>query len=398
MNVLGVMMATWGTVGQPGGVDPYDFERARARVVRAAVAAVEPSLVTIETIGGAQPVREMGPRGVVEESFRIAEGPTTGVVLSADGYIITSSFNFAREPSIITATLSDGRQLVARLVARDHIRRLALVKVDATGLTPPEWAPVGEVQVGQYAIACGRGLGGGTFVSLGIVSAPGRRNGNAVQTDAKVSPVNYGGPLVDIEGRVIGILVPMAGSGGALAGAEWYDGGIGFAIYKHRLDQVYDRLAAGEDIEQGKIGVILEADDAESLIPLLDKILPPTRGVRIQQVARFSPAERARLREGDKITAIDGQPTGDLMEIQRRLSDRAAGEQITLSIKRRWRAFDVTLTLARAADIGRRPKDAAASQPAADAAPATPEGDSKDEKQPEDKPEDDGAEPRPVAD
>ncbi len=389
MIAMGAIMVAWLAAAQSGGaVDPYDFERARARVVRGAVAAVEPSLVTIDTIGGAQPVREQGPHGVVEESFRIAEGPTTGLVLSADGYIVTSSFNFAREPSIITVAIADGRQLVARLVARDHIRRLALVKVDATDLTPPQWVPAEELRVGQYAIACGRGLGGSqTFVSLGILSALDRRNGNAVQTDAKISPVNYGGPLIDVEGRVIGILVPMAGSGGALAGAEWYDGGIGFAIYKHRFDEVHERLVAGEDIEQGKIGVILEPDE-ESLIPMLDKILPPTPGVRIREVARHSPAERAKLNDGDKITAIDGKPTGDLMEIQRRLSDRAAGEDITLTIRRRWRTFDVTLTLARAADIGRKPQDEGApeSQPApgADLPPAT-------------QPSEDAA-PRPVAD
>jgi S1-C subfamily serine protease len=156
---------------------------------------------------------------------------------------------------------------------------------------------------------------------------------------------------------------------------------------------VYDRLAAGEDIEQGKIGVILEPDEP-SLIPLLDKILPPTPGVRIKEVARYSPAERAKLKDGDKITAIDGKPTGDLMEIQRRLSDRAAGEEITLTIKRRWRTFDVTLTLARAAEIGRKPKEEPATQTTGD----SDAGAAADEKPAEEKPADEQAEPRPVAD
>lgn len=343
-------------------VDPYALERSRAAVIRAAAARVAPSIVTIETIGGAQPVQEAGTRGPVEAGFRLAEGPTTGLVLTDDGLIVTSSFNFAREPSIITVTLNDGTQHVAKLLGRDHIRRLAVISIDADKLPVPEWSPRGEIRVGQYAISCGRALGGDQpMISLGIISALDRRNGNAVQTDAKVSPVNYGGPLIDIDGRVLGVLVPMAGSGGALAGAEWYDSGIGFAIYKDRLDQVFDRLAAGETIEQGKIGVVLEEDEP-SLLPMLDKFLPQSKGVKIREVARRSPASRAKIRAGDKITAIDGQPTGDLPELQRRLSDRAAGEEITLSVKRRWKSMDIKLKLVRASEIGKKmPEDKDAS-------------------------------------
>ncbi len=337
-----------------GAADPYDFERARARVLRSALASAEPSIVTIETIGGAQPLAQPGPdEKVREEAFRLADGPTTGLVLSADGLIITSSVNFAREPSIITVMLADGQRHVATLLARDHIRRLALLKVDATDLPAPTWAPASELQVGQYAMACGRALGGERpSLSMGIISALGRRNGNAVQTDAKVSPVNYGGPLIDIEGRVIGLLVPMAGAGGALVGAEWYDSGIGFAIGKEKIDLVLDRLVAGQSIEQGKIGVVLVPDEP-SLIPLLDKLLPSAKGVKIGTVAPKSPASKAKLRSGDKILAIDGAATGDLMTIKRRLSDRAAGERITLTIKRRWRTFDVELKLVAPSEIGK---------------------------------------------
>lgn len=335
------------------GPDPYELERARAMVVRAAVAAVAPSIVMIETIGGAQPVAEGGPGRIQEESFRLADGPSTGLIWSSEGYILSSSFNFAREPSIITVTLHDGRRMVAKLLGRDHIRRIALLKVDADGLKPAEWTARDELRVGQFGIACGRALGGEKpSISLGIISALGRRNGNAVQTDAKISPMNYGGPLLDIDGRVIGLIVPMAGLGGALAGAEWNDSGIGFAIVRDRIEFVFDRLAAGESIEPGKIGIALEEDEP-SLFPFLDKLLPQSKGVKIKEVARRSPASRAKLRAGDKIIALDGQPTGDVPELQRRLSDRAAGESVRLTIKRRWRSMDVTLTLARASEIGK---------------------------------------------
>ena len=155
-----------------------------------------------------------------------------------------------------------------------------------------------------------------------------------------------------MEGRVSGLLVPRAGTGGALAGAEWYDYGIGFAIYREKVDFVADRLAAGETIQPGKLAIQLAADKGETPPPLLDKLLPPTKGVKIGHVAEHSPASRAKLRKGDKILAIDGRPTGDMMELLRLLSDRAAGEEITLTIKRRWRRIDVKLRLVPLSEIG----------------------------------------------
>ena len=333
----------------------YSFEAAKARVIRAAIARIRPSLVTIETIGGAQPIAE-GADGAREEAFRLADGPTTGLIVSSDGLILTSSINFARAPTVITVRLADGAQYVAKLLGRDEIRRLALLRIGATDLPVPEWSPRDEIHVGQYAMACGCGLGGDApFVSVGIISALDRRNGNAMQTDAKISPVNYGGPLIDIDGRVLGICVPMAGSGGSLAGAEWYDSGIGFAIYRDRIDLVYDRLVAGEVIEQGRIGIFLEED--ESILPgFLERLLPErTKAVRIREVVPGTPATAARLRKGDLILAIDGRPVGDVPEMLRRLSDRAAGEVITLTVKRRMRTFDVTVTLARSDEMGKIP-------------------------------------------
>lgn len=365
------------------------FEEAKAAVVRSAVAAIAPSIVTIETVGGAQPMRA-GPRGPVTESFRVADGPSTGVILSDDGLILTSSFNFARDPSIITVRLADGRRLVATLLARDQIRRLALVRVEAAGLHPANWAPREEVEVGQYAIACGNGLGATQpFASLGIVSAMGRRNRLALQTDAKTSPINYGGPLIDIDGRVLGLIVPMAGSGGgALAGVDWYDSGIGFAIPFDRIDEVLDRLRRGEDIEPGKIGIVLGPQEASPLDDLLEDILPKATGARIVALGDPSPAMSAGLEPDDIIIALDGRPISDFQALQRRLSDRAAGEEVTLTIKRRWRKFDRTLTLAKMADIGefKNPADEPPPQESEEAGPADGEGDGDEDKDAEPEP------------
>ncbi|HRX86166.1 MAG TPA: S1C family serine protease, partial [Phycisphaerae bacterium] len=171
------------------------------------VARAQAFTVQIETVGGAQPLGALPTLRTQHEDegtqptpdpnrfrddpgsgFLIADGPTTGIVYDADGHILTSSFNFVREPSIITVRLPDGRQTPATIVARDRVRKLTMLKVDASGLTPPEWAPRDQIRPGQWAIAVGKGLGGEGAVSVGIVSATGRMLGNAIQTDAKLSP------------------------------------------------------------------------------------------------------------------------------------------------------------------------------------------------------------------
>lgn len=370
------------------------FEKARAAVVRGALAHAEQSIVTIETIGGAQPLveQESGgpprpnpgrpgrppgrgrPQGPVEESFRLADGPTTGVIISSDGLILTSSINFARSPAIITVVLPDGSRKAAKQLGVDYIRRIALVKIEAVNLPACEWADT-AAEVGQFVIACGRGLGGARpSASLGIVSALDRRNGSAVQTDAKTSPVNYGGPLVDIDGRVIGLIVPMAGEGGALAGAQWYDSGIGFAVVKPRIDLVLADLVAGKSFWPGRMGVMLANPEA-SLTARLDELIPWARkGVKIESVIPGSPAAKAGLEDGDTIIALAGQSVADRMELQRRLSDLAAGTKVKVTIRRTFRTLDVELTLATAAEISRLasnatpavPEDGATTQPSAD--------------------------------
>src|SRR5205823_6843467 len=90
-------------------------------------------------------------------------------------------------------------------------------------------------------------------------------NGNALQIDAKTSPANYGGPMIDIEGRVMGLIVPLAGAGEEMAGLEWYDSGIGFAVTRDSIERVIKRLMNGESLEPGKIGITIgDAPDLRS--------------------------------------------------------------------------------------------------------------------------------------
>ncbi len=169
----------------------------------AAVDRVAPAVVRIETIGGLEQV----------EGVLIGTGPTTGLVVDPSGYIISSAFNFVGKPASILVRLPGGQRKPARLVATDHSRMLVLLKIDADKPLPTcQIVPRGEMRVGQWTIAVGR-----TFdsprpnMAVGILSALDRVWGKAIQTDAAVSPNNYGGPLVDVRGRVLGVLVaPLA--------------------------------------------------------------------------------------------------------------------------------------------------------------------------------------------
>ncbi|MCY2965873.1 MAG: trypsin-like peptidase domain-containing protein, partial [Planctomycetota bacterium] len=215
-----------------------DLDAKEEAAFRQAAALVAPSIIKIETVGGLDRVQQV----------LLGTGPTTGVAVAADGYIISSAFNFISRPATILATLPDGRRLPAKQVATDHLRMLTLLKIEADNLVPAQAAPTTDLRVGQWALAMGKSLDETPSVSLGIVSALGRVWGKAIQTDAKVSPVNYGGPLVDVEGKVMGILVPLSPMAtGDVAGVEWYDSGIGFAIPLADVYASLDRLKTGKD-------------------------------------------------------------------------------------------------------------------------------------------------------
>ncbi|MEM8680640.1 MAG: trypsin-like peptidase domain-containing protein, partial [Planctomycetota bacterium] len=164
-------------------------EQEQTAIQRAAEHAAA-SVVQIQTVGGLEKIgRVLGNAGA-----------TSGVVASEDGHIISSAFNFITQPASIIVTLPDGSKHAARIVSRDRARMLVLLKIDADQpLLEPDVVPRDALRVGQWAIAVGKTYDPATpNISVGIVSATNRIWGRAIQTDAKVSPVNYGGALVDI--------------------------------------------------------------------------------------------------------------------------------------------------------------------------------------------------------
>ena len=286
-----------------------DLESLQQKAVTAAVDRVAPSVVRIETVGGLERI----------ERVLIGTGPTTGLVVDPQGYIVSSAFNFVNKPASILVRMPDGTRKPARLVATDHSRKLVLLKIDVGGPLPvPEVAPEAQMRVGQWCIAVGR-----TFeddrpnLAVGILSAVGRIWGKAIQTDAAVSPNNYGGPLVDIRGRVMGILAPMSPqSSEEIAGIEWYDSGIGFAVPLESLMKMLPRLRQGEDLNPGVAGFHLQARNLY------------TGDTRLAACRPGSPADRAGFKSGDRIVEIDGRKVSRAAEVKQEISRRYAGQKI----------------------------------------------------------------------
>ncbi len=291
-----------------------DVAALEEQAMKQAVAALAPSLVKIETVGGLDRVGEV----------LTGTGPTTGVVIAADGYIISSAFNFASKPAAILCTLADGRRLQATVVATDKLKMLTLLKVEATDLLIPQAAPADTFRVGQWSIALGK-----TFddeqpsMSVGIVSATKRIWGKALQTDAKISPVNYGGPLVDMEGRVLGILVPLSPQAtGEVTGVEWYDSGIGFAIPYVEILASLERLKQGKDLFPGLMGVTIKGKNIYEGAPVIDRV-------------RYgSPALQAGLKEGDTLLEMDGQKVVRQAQVMHVLGNKYAGDKVSVVVKR----------------------------------------------------------------
>ncbi len=290
------------------------LEALEEQAFREAAALAEPSIVRIETVGGLDFVG-----GLLTPT-----GPTTGVVVGEEGWIITSSFNFASKPASIVVTTPDGHRYPAVVTASDEARMLTLLKIDASGLAPMVAAPREEIRVGQWAIALGR-----TFeqpfpnISVGIVSAVGRIWGRAIQTDAKTSPTNYGGPLVDVRGRAMGVLVPLdPQKSDETAGIQWYDSGIGFAIPMEDIYAVLGRLQPGEDLKLGRMGVAFKDLGPTAGEPVIDRVRPG------------SPAFEAGLRPGDRITQVDGKPVTRVPHVRHILGRKYAGDAVALAFVR----------------------------------------------------------------
>jgi S1-C subfamily serine protease len=307
--------------------DSLQYSEAFSKAARTAADRVLPSIVTVEPIstGGAS-------SGDVQ-----LDAPTSGLVVDPEGYILTSSLPVQGSNAAILVTLADGTRASATLVARDFHRELALLKIktekplqSVTLSTEPP-----DLKIGQTTIAVARyGAKSTPMIARGILSAVKRLDGIALQTDARISPTFYGGPLVDLYGRVLGIMIPAVGEGGAENPTDWYDSGIAFAIDASTIASKLDRLKVGTDIKRGLIGMVASSKD------------PNEKNTTISAVRPRSPADAGGMKPGDKVLSVAGTEVDRYGAIKQVLGRHDSGETIAVVVDREGKSVSLEITLA----------------------------------------------------
>ena len=334
---------------------------ATPKVFAAAAERIRPTLVTIESFGGVSALQ-----GVIGGIRKQGEGNTTGVVISSDGYVVTSSFNFIQQPNVITVVTSDGQRRLAKLLGRDDTRQICLLKIDSVSDLPvPELIDPAEIQVGQWAMSIGVGYGDvNPALSLGMISAKNRAGGRAIQTDANISPANYGGPLIDAAGRMIGVCVPLnPNSLDKGAGVEWYDSGIGFAIPLFGLDDRLQQMKEGKNFFPAYLGIVVAAtgDDQGVRVERVDNLEERRKAIAAAKVKKSKPEDKnedaedepkaspleperpedydypafkAGILVGDIISSLNDQPVIDTRSLRIALGRFNAGDNVDVNILR----------------------------------------------------------------
>lgn len=275
-----------------------------------------------------QVTTSMGPHG---PPFRMhpRRGAGSGVVLDANGHILTSEHVLDGADRAFV-TVGDGRLLTASPVGRDPETDIAVLRVDATDLVPAAFGDSDALKAGQPVLAIGNplGLAGGPTVTSGVVSSlrrsvplPGGDGFPMIQTDAAVNPGSSGGPLVDLEGRVVGlnnVTIP-------------YAEGMSFAIPIKRALAIARELIEHGRVQRPWLGVV--GYDMNRRIAF-HYGLTTSRGVFIAEVNEGSPAAAAGLRAGDVLVSLAGQPVGGIGDLTDAIRDRAIGDTIDLEVAR----------------------------------------------------------------
>ena len=303
-----------------------EYRQAMAKAVRAAAKSVLPAVVAVEIVGTAQ-----GPAGEVEQ-----DAPTSGVMIDTDGYLLASSIVVRRPAASILIVLPDGSRHAAKVVSRDYHRDLVLLKIETSKeLSAIEFPSKLDVQIGKTTVAVGRfGNTASPIISRGVLSGVERLDGVALQTDARVSAAFYGGPLIDLYGNVMGILIPAVAGGAGSDPTGWYDSGIAFAIPSDVILTKLERLKSGTNIKRGLIGIASKTKD------------PYDDGTEIAAVRKRSPAEASGIKAGDEVIEIDGKTVRRHQEIKQALGRYDAGETIRIKLRRDGKEIDITTELA----------------------------------------------------
>lgn len=274
----------------------------------------------------------------------------SGIIISEDGYILTNnhivstssseSYYQVSEANKVTVTLfNDKTEYEGTIVGKDEETDLAVIKIDKTGLTKSEFADSDSVKIGEFAMAVGSPLGMESTVTTGIVSAVNRevtdsdgKNYTLIQTDAAINSGNSGGALVNSEGKVIGInTLKLSGTG-----IE----GMGFAIPINSTTDITSQLIQYSKVKRPYIGISgIDLDDTTA------KSYNLVSGVYIKSVEEFSAGEKAGLKAGDVIIAVEGKTITKMDELNEVKNSHQIGDEIKVKVNRNGQEKELTITL-----------------------------------------------------
>ncbi len=271
----------------------------------------------------------------------------SGVVFSADGYIMTN-FHVIEDADDINVALWDGRVTKASVIGADPDTDLAVLKIDMDQIPTIEFAGNDEIRVGDVVLAIGNTLGLGKTVTQGIVSATGRSDldisiyENFIQTDAAINQGNSGGALVNSRGQLIGINTAMIGRG---RNAE----GIGFAIPMETAEIVLSEIIDKGFVTRGWLGIDMK--DGRTYYPQFARSADNKGGIVVMSVYRDSPAHSVGIQPGDYITAINQQALTGINQFYRDIAILEPGQEVELEVWREGRPFTVKTRLIQRPDV-----------------------------------------------
>lgn len=270
-------------------------------------------------------------------------GLGSGVIVSADGYILTNA-HVVEGANRVRVELVDRRTFVAKLIGADRPSDLAVLKIEASGLRSLPLGDARQVRVGDIVLAVGNPLGVGQTVTSGIISAKGRATGGTadgsfedfLQTDAPINRGNSGGALVNTRGELVGINSQiLSPSGGSI--------GIGFAIPSNMAQNVMTQIIKTGTVRRARIGVTVQTVDSDLAQSLG---LRDVRGAIVSAVDPGSPAELGGIERGDVITAFNGQPVTDSNDLRNRVAGTAPDSSATVTLVHDGREVTKTVKLA----------------------------------------------------